>query len=161
MPKGKTSGTPHEWQEGAYRETQADRLFEMFGNARRLKEALDRIGYKRNYSSVYRWAYSRAEGGTGGLIPPNVWPFIHKAARLEGISLGDMAYDPYVTFREVRLLKTILDEKGEEKKFQPKKVIDQQARALKAKGLAREEMRKRREEAKKKEENVELEDLLS
>lgn len=75
-------------------ETQASRIIEKFGNARKLAKALQQVGCPKNPTSIYRWAYPKERGGCGGIIPTAVWPFLLKAARLEGIMLDDEEISP-------------------------------------------------------------------
>lgn len=74
-------------------ETQAFRLLEKFGGARNLVRALARVGKHRNPSTIYRWVYPRINGGTGGIVPSDMWPSIILAARLEGILITPQDMD--------------------------------------------------------------------
>jgi hypothetical protein len=67
-------------QEVVKRTSQARRIFQKFGNARRLAQA---IGCQP--STVYRWDYPKDKGGTGGLIPSSALPEVLEAARQAGI----------------------------------------------------------------------------
>lgn len=60
--------------------SQAQRIFDKFGNARKLATAI-----QRQPSSVYRWCYPKNKGGTGGLIPSSALPDVLEAARRLGI----------------------------------------------------------------------------
>lgn len=74
--------------------SQAERVFKRFGSANDLTKALRRAGHSKHASSVYRWGYSKKEGGTDGRIPTAAWPAILAAARLEGIFLTAFEFDP-------------------------------------------------------------------
>lgn len=74
--------------------TQAERIIERFGGARRLAEALSAVGEFRHPSVVYKWTYPKDRGGTGGLIPTAAWPDILKAARHFGIYMTEEDTDP-------------------------------------------------------------------
>lgn len=76
--------------------TPAERVIQLFGNAYRLAEALERVGYKIAPVTVYRWNYPANKKGRGGFIPPQAWPFVVKAARLEGILLTSFDLDPRI-----------------------------------------------------------------
>ena len=65
--------------------TQAGRIFEKFGGARGLMRALAAIGKPKNPATCFKWTYSRAKGGTGGVIPSSALPDVLMAARHEGI----------------------------------------------------------------------------
>lgn len=69
--------------------SQAQRIIDKFGGARRLVSILNTIdpSTSRAPSSIYKWLYSRSKGGTGGVIPTSALPLVLKAARLEGIFL--------------------------------------------------------------------------
>lgn len=75
-------------------ETQASRIIERFGNPYKLSKALEAVGHPKNPTSIYRWMYPKEKGGCGGVVPTAVWPFILKAARLEGILLDDQEMSP-------------------------------------------------------------------
>lgn len=74
--------------------TQAERLFAKFGGVPRLHRALADAGFVRNISSIYRWNLPREAGGTGGIVPGQSWPQVHRAARYEGIVLTSEDMDP-------------------------------------------------------------------
>lgn len=74
--------------------TPAERVIQLFGNAYRLTEALRRVGYRISPVTVYRWNYPANKKGRGGFIPPQAWPFVVKAARIEGILLTTFDLDP-------------------------------------------------------------------
>lgn len=74
--------------------TQAERLFAKFGGVPRLHKALADAGMPRNISSIYRWNLPRETGGTGGVVPSQSWPQVHRAARYEGIVLTSEDMDP-------------------------------------------------------------------
>lgn len=69
--------------------SQAQRIVDKFGGARRLASALHAAdpSYARHPSNVYRWLYPREKGGTGGVIPTSALPLVITAARIEGIYL--------------------------------------------------------------------------
>jgi hypothetical protein len=60
--------------------TQAERIIAKFGGPATLAKLIG-----RNPASVYRWTYSRAIGGTDGLIPSSALRLVLDAARKEGI----------------------------------------------------------------------------
>lgn len=74
--------------------TQAERIIQKFGGARRLSLILNTLGLKRNTASIYKWTYPRAKGGTGGFIPTSAWPDLLRAARFEGIVISSREMDP-------------------------------------------------------------------
>lgn len=55
---------------------------------------LEKVGCKRTYCSVYKWAYPTSRGGSNGLIPQNIWPSLFEAARIDGILLTSDDFDP-------------------------------------------------------------------
>jgi hypothetical protein len=58
---------------------QAEKLFKAFGNARKLRDALECIGVYKQYSTVYRWGYAASRGGTDGIVPYKLLSAIGKA----------------------------------------------------------------------------------
>jgi hypothetical protein len=75
--------------------TQAERVFRKFGGPRNLYRALLLLGPEAslNPSTIYRWNYPVAKGGSGGVIPFNAMAKILKAARAYGVYLdGDDFY---------------------------------------------------------------------
>jgi hypothetical protein len=74
--------------------SQAERILAKFGGARRLAELFFVVGSSRDPSGIYRWAYPKSKGGTGGLIPTNAWSWIRKAAELDGIEITDEDLKP-------------------------------------------------------------------
>lgn len=85
--------------------TQAEKIITKFGNPRKLADALTAVGYPINRTSIYRWNYSRENGGTGGLVPTAAWPFLISAARLEGVYLSPADTDPRETHEIHRRMK--------------------------------------------------------
>lgn len=77
--------------------TQAERVINKFGGAKRLLAALKAVGFPKNPATVYRWLYPREKGGTGGIIPTKAWPDILTAARIEGIFLTAEDVGPWNT----------------------------------------------------------------
>src|SRR4051812_8862454 len=75
------------------RKTQAERVIAKFNGARKLAAALQRVS-SRHPSRVYRWTYSTARGGTGGLIPSSAMADVFRAAVLEGVVLTADDVDP-------------------------------------------------------------------
>jgi len=69
--------------------TQAERILERFGGARRLAPLIG-----RDPATVYKWTYPRSAGGTDGLIPTKSYDKVLKAARAEGIYLTPADLDP-------------------------------------------------------------------
>jgi len=69
--------------------TQAQRIFDKFGGARRVADATG-----HDPSCVYRWTYPRNRGGTAGVIPLGALIKVRMAARLEGIVLTDEDLSP-------------------------------------------------------------------
>lgn len=82
--------------------TQAGRVFTKFGNARRLKMALDDLAdhtkddsHRREYTAVCRWNKPKGQwGGRDGLIPSSAMISVLKAARLKGIVLTERDLAP-------------------------------------------------------------------
>jgi hypothetical protein len=74
--------------------TQAERVIDKFGGARRLATILTAMGKKTDYSTIYKWTYPKIKRGTGGLIPSHMWADIYLAARLEGVVLTKEDTDP-------------------------------------------------------------------
>ena len=73
---------------------QASRVIAKFGSPYRLERALENAlpqqpEFWRSAATIYRWTYSRARGGTGGLIPHSMIQPIMRAARAWGIFLDD------------------------------------------------------------------------
>jgi hypothetical protein len=93
--------------------SQAGRIFLKFGGVPVLLRALKAIGRPRSKTSLYRWDYPRAEGGTGGLIPTSAWPDIARAARLEGIHLTPEDLDPRHTARTKKNLVGFVSDDGQ------------------------------------------------
>lgn len=67
--------------------SQAERIIRKFGSVEKLHEALTKIGCPRSRSVIYRWTYTRANGGTNGLIPNAILFDIVVAGRKLGIEL--------------------------------------------------------------------------
>lgn len=63
--------------------TQAERVIARFGGPATLARILG-----KDPATVYRWTYSRAKGGTDGLIPSSALRQVLEAARREGIFIG-------------------------------------------------------------------------
>jgi len=76
------------------KKSQAQVLISKFGGARNLMRALKRIGKARNASTVYRWTYPTAKGGTGGVIPAESLVDVLAAARMEGVFITPQELDP-------------------------------------------------------------------
>lgn len=66
-------------------------MIDKFGGARNMarlfKECSDDPRDHYNPSSIYRWTYPVAKGGTGGEIPHQALKTIKKIARIAGIHL--------------------------------------------------------------------------
>lgn len=78
---------------------QALRIIEKFGGPLQLQHALELIedpSQARSLASIYKWTYSKTNGGTGGLIPQNALQAVIRAARLSGICItnDDLFGDP-------------------------------------------------------------------
>lgn len=97
--------------------SQADRVIEKFGGARALMRALKLVGYELNPSSIYRWTYTKENGGTGGLIPTAAWDKIVKVARMIGVFLTEEDFDPRPTLRETRRVLAIRSPDGTVRPF--------------------------------------------
>jgi len=75
----------------------AARIFEKFGGIWGVVTALENLytysgderdkEYARSYNTVRHWRRSRAQGGRDGIIPPQLWQAIMRAARYQGIVL--------------------------------------------------------------------------
>lgn len=76
--------------------TQADRLIAKFGSVPNLAKALLAIGQPKTPTTIYRWIYPKERGGTGGMVPPQAWDGIIKAAHYEGVQLTAEDFDPRV-----------------------------------------------------------------
>ena len=76
--------------------SQAERIIRKFGGPRDLWRSLQVLdpSKHRNPTSIYRWQYSKAVGGTGGLIPTAALGDIIEAARANGIFLDVDDLDP-------------------------------------------------------------------
>lgn len=89
------SASPH-YDETVCHSDQAASVFDLIGGPRALLRALQTIGVRKEPSSLYRWMYSRARGGTGGCIPfpalRSVELALNKASILYPEGLLD--YDP-------------------------------------------------------------------
>jgi hypothetical protein len=70
------------------------RLISRFGGVPELRLALVRVGAALNHSTIYRWTYPTARGGTGGRIPIEHWDAIIAAARNEGLHLDPGDFFP-------------------------------------------------------------------
>lgn len=77
---------------------QAERLIARFGSTSILHARLNEVGLKINIQAIYKWYWPKSRQGTGGLIPTRAWPYIIKAAILEGIVLGPEDFDPRPRF---------------------------------------------------------------
>lgn len=155
FPEKKLHEMPNFSVEMTYSEetkNQAEKIIEKFGNARKLADALCRIGYKINRSSVYRWTYSGPDGGTGGIIPTVVWPYLLKAARLEGVYLSPKEFDPREVTKETRAKNLVNSETGEKIRYNYAARKDMEAEARKKANIkaAKERRRLKKLEAKKK-----------
>ena len=71
------------------KKSQARRIFDKFGGARRIAEGLSVAP-----STVYRWDYEPERGGSGGVIPTRALPKLAALARREGIFLTEQDMDP-------------------------------------------------------------------
>lgn len=80
--------------------TQAERVIRKFGGAARLCRLLRHVGAPISTSTVFRWSYSKAKGGTGGVIPSKVWDQIFRAARFEGVVITPEDIDPRIEFMD-------------------------------------------------------------
>lgn len=71
--------------------SQAQRVYAKFGGPAHLAIALRQahkagaVAKKYAPSTVYRWDYPKAKGGTGGIIPNGAWPDIHALAKRRGV----------------------------------------------------------------------------
>ena len=74
--------------------TQAERILDKFGGARRLASTLQAIGRPRDVTAIYRWTYPKSKGGTNGTVPRIAWDDVLAAARAEGIMLTPEDLDP-------------------------------------------------------------------
>lgn len=74
--------------------SQAERVLEKFGGARRLSKVLAILGRSKDPASMYKWTYSRDKGGTGGIIPTSAWADILAAARFDGVMITPEDTDP-------------------------------------------------------------------
>lgn len=77
-------------------ENQAERVIAKFGGVPHIHKALANVGCAKNKSTIHRWRYPVEVGGTGGIIPPRVWPYLVKAAHSEGIILTSEDLDPSI-----------------------------------------------------------------
>lgn len=69
--------------------TQAQKVIGKFGGVPRVATALD-----CDPSGIYKWTYTKEEGGTDGLIPSSALPRVLKAAEILGIELTKEDLDP-------------------------------------------------------------------
>ena len=73
--------------------TPAERVIQKFGNARDVARALALAADKgligraevRTPATIYKWAWPKGRGGTGGRIPASAVSAIQKAGRLVGV----------------------------------------------------------------------------
>lgn len=71
--------------------SQAERVYAKFGGPARMAIALRELAARglvaKKYapSTVYRWGYSKAAGGTGGVIPSSAWADIMVLAKRRGV----------------------------------------------------------------------------
>lgn len=70
--------------------TQADRVLARWGCTPPQMAAI--LGYAP--STVYRWTYSTAEGGTGGLVPTAALRQLSELARAHGVLMRDEDFNP-------------------------------------------------------------------
>jgi len=74
--------------------SQAETLFEKFGNASRLHACLNALKRPYNKATLYKWTYPRSKGGTGGWVPTSAWPDVLAAARYYGVLITSEEMDP-------------------------------------------------------------------
>lgn len=74
--------------------TQAEAIFEKFGNASRLCAILKALGRPYNKATLYKWTYPRTKGGTNGWVPTKAWPDVLAAARYFGVFITSEEMDP-------------------------------------------------------------------
>jgi hypothetical protein len=79
--------------------TQAARIINRFGGARKLWEAMslitcDRRATPTSYLVIYRWTYPVERRGTGGLIPAAAIHVILEAAKRFNVHLTSADWDP-------------------------------------------------------------------
>lgn len=94
LPKFEVDPEDPHFDEHRIPDTQARRIITKFGGARNLSRCLIASGYKRDPTTVFRWAYEKERGGCGGLIPTGAWPGIMAAARKFGIIITPEDLDP-------------------------------------------------------------------
>ena len=87
---------------------QAEEITICFGGAPQLHRALKSVGRKLALTTVYRWAYKRSAGGTGGVIPPIELAFIKKAAERANIAIPAHLLVPVLPQIEDKNRKAIL-----------------------------------------------------
>lgn len=68
---------------------QAQRIIDKFGGAARLAAAIE-----QDVSSIYKWNYTKEEGGTDGLVPSSTMPKLLKAAEVLDVKLTSEELDP-------------------------------------------------------------------
>lgn len=73
--------------------TQVARITARFGNTRKLKDALEKVGRRISIRGI-RWWQSR-----GGIIPATAVPYVQAAAAVEGIVLTDADWRPHEVSR--------------------------------------------------------------
>lgn len=74
---------------------QAQKIFDLFGGARRLMAAMRTVGYERDASCIYRWGYTKARGGTGGVIPQKDMQAVLRAAEARKIKIPAALLNPF------------------------------------------------------------------
>lgn len=99
----------------AFTDTQAQRIVDRFGGVIALWRVLNEMpnGKKLSKSTIYRWLYAVDEGGTGGVIPSNNWPYIIAAGRYAGILFepSDFMPTPQVqSFESLPIPRSVKDE---------------------------------------------------
>lgn len=78
------------------KQTQAERVIELFGGVVKLRDALKAVGHDISISAIYKWTHDHEHHGRGGLIPSQQWPEIIKAAQKHGLKLTQEHFNPTV-----------------------------------------------------------------
>lgn len=80
------------------KKSQTERIIDRFGTVTTLHARLNDAGLCLNISTIYRWKYPKNRKGTGGMIPARIWPYLMRAALLEGIYFMPEDFDPRPKF---------------------------------------------------------------
>lgn len=90
---------------GIRKVTQVDRIFAKFGGPQKLAKALRKNGTPKTLPSIYKWNYTREQGGCNGVIPSHALFDVIEAAKLIGVELSAEDLDPRAHIYELHRIK--------------------------------------------------------